>query len=230
MTDIYNTSQAQVQQEQKITLNDALQNVELLDDCLNAFNDEQPAIDPLPLSICYQVNFETNFEDRTAYITGYAKYMEEATVHASINAMLEKGSSYAAMLYTWRSCSRCIPPVKDADQANKMEIYEKTITVLEKEVSKLFNFMIFIKKQAIERFKNEIKRLCQKERRKTLTSESYLLTLGRFLNMFAVVDSLKNMKCSVKNDYTYYKRAHEFLRRVDHEHRSRITPTLRANS
>ena len=106
MTDIHPTQQPE---QPKITLSDALQNVELLDDCLNAFNDEQPAIDPLPLSIQYQTNFETNFEDRTSYITAYAKYMEEATIHASINAMLEKGASYAAMLYTWRSCSRCIP-------------------------------------------------------------------------------------------------------------------------
>ena len=157
----------------QISLTDALQNVELLDDCLTVFNDEQPCIDPLPLSICYQANFETNFEDRTAFITGVAKYMEEATVHANINAMLEKGNQYAAMLYTWRSCTRCIPAVKDADQPNKMEIYEKTIHVLEKEVNKLYAFMIFVKQQAAKRFAEEVKRLCQKERRKGFVSEAY---------------------------------------------------------
>lgn len=37
-------------------------------------------------------------------------------------------------------------------------------------------------------------------------SEAYLLTLAKFINMFAVLDELKNMKASVKNDYSAYRR------------------------
>lgn len=51
-----------------------------------------------------------------------------------------------------------------------------------------------------------MKRLCHAERRKDFVSEAYLLTLGKFINMFAVLDELKNMKCSVKNDHSAYKR------------------------
>ena len=36
-------------------------------------------------------------------------------------------------------------------------------------------------------------------------TEAYLLTLGKFINMFAVLDELKNMKSSVKNDYATYR-------------------------
>ena len=57
--------------------------------------------------------------------------------------MLEEGNSYAVMLYTWRSCSRAIPQVKSNEQANRSEIYEKTVNVLEPEVQKLMNFMHF---------------------------------------------------------------------------------------
>lgn len=57
--------------------------------------------------------------------------------------MLEEGHSYAVMLYTWRSCSRAIPQVKSNEQANRSEIYEKTVKVLEPEVQKLMNFMHF---------------------------------------------------------------------------------------
>lgn len=39
-------------------------------------------------------------------MTGVAKYIEEATVHASLNEMLEEGHGHAVMLYTWRCCSR----------------------------------------------------------------------------------------------------------------------------
>lgn len=35
-------------------------------------------------SVCYQANFDTNFEDRNAFVTGIARYIEQATVHSSM--------------------------------------------------------------------------------------------------------------------------------------------------
>lgn len=67
-------------------------------------------------------------------------------------------------------------------------------------------FFFSLQRKAIERFCSEVKRLCHAERRKDFVSEAYLLTLGKFINMFAVLDELKNMKCSVKNDHSAYKR------------------------
>ena len=64
----------------------------------------------------------------------------------------------------------------------------------------------------IERFSAEVKRLSHAEKRKDFVSEAYLLTLGKFINMFAVLDELKNMKSSVKNDYSAYRRAAQFLK------------------
>jgi len=61
-------------------------------------------------------------------------------------------------------------------------------------------------RQCIERFSGEVKRLCHKEKRNDFVSEAYLLTLGKLINMFAVLDELKNMKSSVKNDYSAYRR------------------------
>ena len=51
-----------------------------------------------------------------------------------------------------------------------------------------------------------MKRLCHKEKKSDFVSEAYLLTLGKFINMFAVLDELKNMKASIKNDYSAYRR------------------------
>ena len=58
----------------------------------------------------------------------------------------------------------------------------------------------------MDKFTGEVKRLSHQERRKDFVSEAYLLTLGKFINMFAVLDALKNMKSSVKNDYSAYRR------------------------
>ncbi|KAM9585946.1 LOW QUALITY PROTEIN: cytoplasmic FMR1-interacting protein 1 [Trichechus inunguis] len=195
----------------QVTLEDALSNVDLLEEL--PLPDQQPCIEPPPSSLLYQPNFNTNFEDRNAFVTGIARYIEQATVHSSMNEMLEEGQEYAVMLYTWRSCSRAIPQVKCNEQPNRVEIYEKTVEVLEPEVTKLMNFMYF-QRNAIERFCGEVRRLCHVERRKDFVSEAYLLTLGKFINMFAVLDELKNMKCSVKNDHSAYKRAAQFLRKM----------------
>lgn len=73
-------------------------------------------------------------------------------------------------------------------------------------------------KKAIEAFSQEVKRLCHAEKRKDFVSEAYLLTLGKFINMFAVLDELKNMKSSVKNDYSTYRRAAQFLKVMSDSH------------
>lgn len=186
-----------------------MQNVDVLDEL--PLPDQQPCIDAAPLSIHYQVNKHTNFEDRGAFVTGMARYIEEATVHAKLNELLEEGEVYAVMLYTWRCCSRALPQIKSNEQPNRVEIYEKTVEVLSPQVQKLMNFMYF-QRNCIERFSGEVKRLCHKEKRNDFVSEAYLLTLGKLINMFAILDELKNMKSSVKNDYSAYRRAAQFLK------------------
>ncbi|MEQ2174105.1 hypothetical protein GOODEAATRI_004365 [Goodea atripinnis] len=123
--------------------------------------------------------------------------------------MLEEGQEYAVMLYTWRSCSRAIPQVLSY-------IYQAEMFNLLPHLTHLscFFFFLLIQRSAIDRFCSEVRRLCHAERRKDFVSEAYLLTLGKFINMFAVLDELKNMKCSVKNDHSAYKRAAQFLRKM----------------
>ncbi|CAI4224390.1 unnamed protein product [Auanema sp. JU1783] len=190
------------------SLRDAIGNVEILDDLL--LPDDQPSIEARPLPLLCRTNFDTNFEDRSAYVTGVSKYIEEATRHSEFNIMLEEGLNHAANLYTWRCCSRAVPMAKSNDQPNRVEINLKVVEVLKPEVDKLYAFMHFTNR-AIVRFFDEVKRLCHTEKRKDFVSEAYLLTLGKFLNMFAVLDELKNMKASIKNDFSTYRRSAQFL-------------------
>lgn len=83
------SSQQQQQVVDKVTLADALSNVDVLDEL--DLPDEQPSIQGESSSIVYHVNFDTNFEDRNAFVCGVAKYIEEATVQAQLNRMLEDG-------------------------------------------------------------------------------------------------------------------------------------------
>lgn len=67
---------------EKVTLADALSNVDVLDEL--PLPDQQPCIEAQTCSITYFANFDTNFEDRNALVTGVARYIEEATVHAAL--------------------------------------------------------------------------------------------------------------------------------------------------
>uniref|UniRef100_A0A452INI1 Cytoplasmic FMR1 interacting protein 1 n=1 Tax=Gopherus agassizii TaxID=38772 RepID=A0A452INI1_9SAUR len=66
----------------QVTLEDALSNVDLLEEL--PLPDQQPCIEPPPSSLLYQPNFNTNFEDRNAFVTGIARYIEQATVHSNM--------------------------------------------------------------------------------------------------------------------------------------------------
>ena len=99
------------------------------------------------------------------------------------------------------------------EQANREEMYEKIYELMEPEINKLRQLMHFTQK-AIARFCEEVKRLSHEEIRKDFISESYLLTLGKFVNMFAVLDELNSMKSSNITDHSIYKRACQFLKKI----------------
>ncbi|OUC48632.1 cytoplasmic Fragile-X interacting family protein [Trichinella nativa] len=191
-----------------VSFADAIGNVELLDEI--PLPDCQPVVEALPQTLRYRANFDANFEDRSAFITGISKYIEEATRHAELNEILLEGERHAINLYTWRCCSRAVPMAKSNEQPNRAEIYDKIVEVLQPEVKKLLQLMYF-QDRATKRFCEEVKRLSHSEKRKDFVSEAYLLSLGKLINMFAVLDELKNMKASIKNDYSTYRRAAQFL-------------------
>ena len=61
-----------------------------------------------------------------------------------------------------------------------------------------------MQKKAVEQFTGEIQRLARSKQE--FVSEAYLLSLGKVINLFAVLDELKNIKASMKNDTALYKR------------------------
>ena len=68
------------------TLEEAVENVQRLENL--ALTDEQPNIEPPPVVLTYRANFDTDFEDKEAFITGVSKYMEEATIHQKLVRIL----------------------------------------------------------------------------------------------------------------------------------------------
>jgi len=174
---------------------------------------DQPCIEAASISLDCDISFDSNFADREAFVRGISKYVEEASSIGSLTVQLEKGKEFAGILYTWRSCSRAIPQVQSNDQSNRQQIYEAQLEVLEPEADKLKALYAFIE-AAIERFVKEIKTLANPGRIKDFISQTTKLTLGRMVNMFMVLNTLKNMKASLSNDFAFWKRADSLINDV----------------
>ena len=65
------------------TLQEAIENVRRLEN-LSLNLDEQANIEAPPASITYTCDFDTKFGDKEAFITGIARYMEEAGLHQQL--------------------------------------------------------------------------------------------------------------------------------------------------
>ncbi|KAF7638684.1 Cytoplasmic FMR1-interacting protein [Meloidogyne graminicola] len=182
----------------------AIRNVQSLDEL--QIIDDQPCIEGNSQSLLYYSSLDTKFEDRGAFITGCSKYIEEANRQAEFEKILNNGFQHAANLYTWRCCSRAVPMPRSNDQPNRVEINEKIVQVLSPEIQKLNDFMRFTS-LSIDRFIEEFQSICHPEKRKDFISESLLLMIGKLLNMFVVLDALKDMKASIKNDLSTFHRA-----------------------
>ncbi|VDQ12085.1 unnamed protein product [Trichobilharzia regenti] len=173
-------------------------------------DEDVPSIQAANFPVLLQSNTDTNFNDITAFKSSFARSAEDARVYAHLNSLLEQGQEYATMLYTWRSISRALPFIRSSDQPNRIKIYEKTKEILEPHCLKLKQFMFF-QDAAIRRFVEEVKRLAHKDQKNFFVNQAYLVTLGKMIKMFALLDEMKNMKASMKNDYSNYKRAAQFL-------------------
>jgi hypothetical protein len=84
---------------EKVELSEALGRVDSLEGLLQ--HGDPPCIEGMSLSVQCQVNFDTNFEDRNAYVTGVARYIEEATVHADMVCDRERRGGGGGARHPW---------------------------------------------------------------------------------------------------------------------------------
>ncbi|EGC37325.1 Rac-binding component of scar regulatory complex [Dictyostelium purpureum] len=176
--------------------------------------DDQSEIEAPSTTIGYETyDSSLNYADRGAYET--QTWSEETIAMEKMEEVLKMGDQFINMVYTYRSCSKALPTVKTADQANKTQIYEGTFEVLEPEIKKLKDFMYF-QKDTIKLFCDHVKKLAasyDKKKETIVASESFINYLIRILDLLAILDALKNMKACLNNDFSFFKRATGFLRK-----------------
>lgn len=92
-----------------VPLENVLSNMDLLEEL--PLPNQQPCMESPPSSIMYWANFDTNFKDRKAFVTGIARYVQQATVHSRIVTgcvgfclLIKAKISQKKRQWLWRTC------------------------------------------------------------------------------------------------------------------------------
>jgi cytoplasmic FMR1 interacting protein len=186
---------------------------------INAINqqklvDDQPCVEGPSISLTVDPTLRLNYQDKNAFET---HWIEETAVMEKLEDLLKLGEKFINEVYTYRGCSKALPQVKTPEQANKQQIYQGSFEVLEPEIKRLRDFMAF-QRDTIRIFCEHIKRLSttikdKKRVEEFIISETMIMYFIRMLDLFALLDALKNMKASLNNDFSHYKRNLGFIKK-----------------
>ncbi|PRP73456.1 component of SCAR regulatory complex, partial [Planoprotostelium fungivorum] len=195
-----------------VDLSEATKRVEVLEKF--PFEDDQPNIEGPLVSVLYDSSASLDFADRGAF---ESRWTEELAHISALKEEIKKGDHFINMLYTYRSISKALK-VKAGEESNRNETYDAMFEVLEPEIKKLKEFMYF-QRDSVKFFCKHVHTLGQlvrpdkKKEVETFPSQLYLWYMIQLVDRFALLDDLKNMKACLNNDFSFYKRAHQFLRK-----------------
>ena len=167
--------------------------------------------------INYEASSEFNsvgFADRAGFEFG-TKYAQEAQGMADLEQSGLRGSELISMLYTYRSIA-CALPTVSGSESHKQAMYSATFEVLHPYISRIKQLMHF-KDDLVGKFCTNLELLIRLETKKKsevgpIPCEGLMMQLLRALDMLVVMDSLKDTKACLTNDFAAYKRAFQHCR------------------
>ena len=113
-------------------MSDALSNVEVLYEL--PLIDSQPSVEGASNAIVYEANFDTNFEDKAAYITGISKYIEEAVLHSNLvcraELRLPRYTYLSRIFYSNKAINMQWPSTRGVAVHERYQRWVTTVSVL----------------------------------------------------------------------------------------------------
>ena len=178
---------------------------------LASLSEDNPNIQPHPQALEHEISPNhnpLNYSDHSAFDTMFGAEME---TKSTLEQLLDEGSHFVQMLYTFRSVSRAIPMITDQNATNKKEMNWAAYNVLRPEVVKLKKLMEF-QESVIRTFCMNIQQLVTPEARKKVVPEGLYDALIKVVDLLQKLDNLKDMKACLLNDFSRYKRAFNSIR------------------
>ncbi|KAJ3384847.1 Cytoplasmic FMR1-interacting protein 2 [Lobulomyces angularis] len=136
----------------------------------------------------------------------YKYFLKELGHIATLNDLLSDGKNLVSRLYSYRSCIRGIPQSNAQNNESKEELALQIFEVMKPEISKMKDFMIF-RDHAVQCISDVLTSIIPDIKEKDVfSSTEFLLTLATVLDLFVVLDAMKNIKGSMNNDLSIYRR------------------------
>ena len=162
--------------------------------------------------ISYEASSEFNsvgYADRAGFEFAM-QYAQETKGVADLEQAGIRGSELISMLYTYRSIARALPTVSGSD-AHKKAMYSASFEVLHPYISRIKQLMHF-KDDLVGTICTNLELLVRVDAKKksepgSIPCEGLEMQMLRALDMLVVMDSLKDTKACLTNDFATYKRA-----------------------
>ncbi|KAJ3372460.1 Cytoplasmic FMR1-interacting protein 1 [Allomyces arbusculus] len=153
---------------------------------------------------------ETRLAELALYpIPELAYFRKEVAWIAQLNDILDRSTAFISLVYAYRGCVKAVPGFNPNSPASptgsnmdeiKAAFYRLVEEVVLPEIQKMKDLMAFYETTA-----NTLGTLLKEVAASLSTqppTEDLMLALAKTLNMLMVMDSLKNMKTSLNNDFT----------------------------
>jgi len=164
-------------------------------------------------SIDYQLTTDDesiNHLDARAYDQN--PFMEELKDMARMDEVIRQGKEMLYKVYTYRSCSKALPVTQQGgDEAQKKEVSMSLFNVLQPEIMKIRDFMVFCK-QAEKVMTHNFSTLIKPAVHKQVMPEEIMFRLLQIIDQLSMLDHLKDVKTCLMNDFARYKRVFTHVR------------------
>ena len=162
-------------------------------------------------SSCRAVDYDlascsiTDYKDRVAY--SLSQFTEETKGLSELTEVIRAGQSYISIIYTYRACSRTFNMKQEqTDPAALLAYHERVFQTLHPEIQKIVQFMNFIEK-VIDTMQTHFRTIVLTEMKKAVPSHELIGLFLKCINTLVILDTLKNNKSSLSNDFSAYKRS-----------------------
>ncbi|KAJ1557741.1 Cytoplasmic FMR1-interacting protein 2, partial [Nowakowskiella sp. JEL0078] len=145
-----------------------------------------------------------------------AFFIKQAGAISHLNDILNDGNQLLFKLYSYRSCARVIPQSTNMTAEDRKKLYEITHQILEPEISKMrrlcqfhvstFQSLFDIFNSILPDISNVKSGKRSEDKDDLFVTGEFLRVMARILDLCVVMDAMKNLKSSMNNDFSLYKR------------------------
>jgi cytoplasmic FMR1 interacting protein len=170
-----------------------------------SLQDEQPDVQGLAVTLVSgrsTTESAVDFEDVSAY---QLSLVEDTNAVTQLDKLVREGKGMVAVLYTYRSCVKALPQLSESMKQNQADLYLETYQVLDIEIGRLREMQRW-QSSAAFKLAVDMHNYTQSIKKLNGPTVTHMWGMLKLLDVLLQLDHLKNVKASIPNDFSWYKR------------------------